>query len=148
MNTDRNTVLRTGVAVAATGFVALAMAAPAHAAVHDKWLAVNCPQPYSQHCDPMAGIDVASDGPIFVEFTGDSGGCADMALNLFVNGKHWAATQIGPGQSDGGNTIDPADVPASPDGKYHIYFQATGVEGGCNTGAMSGWAGNLHVETS
>jgi hypothetical protein len=138
---------RIAMIAAAAGVTALALASPASAETYDKRIAVDCPQPYSQTCNKSAGIDVPGDGPLFVTFTGDPGGCAGIIEHVIVNGKEWASTQVGPGQNDGGFLIGASDYPQWPDRKAHVAIRADGVLGGCNTGSMSGWAGNLHVET-
>jgi hypothetical protein len=32
-------------------------------------------------------------------------------------------------------------------GMHRIGVRATGIRGGCNTGSLIGWSGNLHFET-
>jgi hypothetical protein len=45
-------VARTAVVAAAMGFTALTLAPSADAAILDRHLAVDCPQPFSQTCAP------------------------------------------------------------------------------------------------
>jgi hypothetical protein len=140
-------LFRGAATVAATGIAAVALAGPASAGIYDKRIAVDCPQPYSQQCEAAAGNDVPADGDMFVEFRGDPKACADIIGHIYVNGVEFASGQTGPGQNNFATYINGADVPSSPDNKYHVAMRADGVLGGCNTGSMSGWAGTLHVET-
>lgn len=136
---------RTAAAIAATGIAALAVARPATAEPHQKWIAVNCPQPYSQECNASGAFDVVGTGDVFVEFYGDEAGCADIIDHVYVSGVEFNSGLVRPGGQDGGVLIPAGDIPESPDGRYHITVSAEGVLGGCNTGSMSGWAGTLYV---
>jgi hypothetical protein len=80
---------------------------------------------------------------LFVTFTADGNppACAPMRARIFIDGKEWGSNIVQPGQNDGGYYIDVAP------GSHLIEVQGDGVRGGCNTGAMSGWSGTLHVET-
>jgi hypothetical protein len=146
--TGKKFALRAAVAAAATAATALTLASPASAGTYDKWIAVTCPPPLSQECNATGGIDVPADGGMFVTFTGDSrAGCASIIEHVLVNGVEFASKQVAPGQDDVGVYIEESDIPQWPDRKYHVAIRADGVLGGCNTGSMSGWAGQLHVET-
>ncbi|MGV0654518.1 hypothetical protein ABQE48_11645 [Mycolicibacterium thermoresistibile] len=138
----RRTIGAAAAAAAAAG-AALALAGPASAGKFDKHLAVDCPQPYSQNCPPRAGMTANTNGPLFVTFTADGNppACAPMRARIFIDGKEWGSNIVQPGQNDGGYYIDVAP------GSHLIEVQGDGVRGGCNTGAMSGWSGTLHVET-
>jgi hypothetical protein len=109
--------------------------------VFDQHLAQDCPQPYSQSCAPRQGITVETNGPLFVTFTGDPSACAPGKARIFVDGKQRGSAVVQPGQGDGGYHLNVAP------GSHLVEVQMDGVLGGCNTGAMSGWSGNLHVET-
>ncbi|MDT5346893.1 MAG: hypothetical protein QOH91_180 [Mycobacterium sp.] len=139
----RKAIART-VMVAAAGCTALALASPASAEVYDKHLAQDCPQPYSQNCSPRQGLTVTTSGPLFVTFTADGNppSCAAGKARIFIDGKEWGSAIVQPGGNDGGYGI-----PVSP-GTHNVQVQMDGVLGGCNTGAMSGWSGTLHVETN
>jgi hypothetical protein len=138
---------RIAMIAAAVGVTALALASPASAEKYDKRIAVDCPQPYSQECNAVGGIDVPADGDLFVEFRGAPNACADIIGHIYVNGVEFGNGQTGPGQNNFATYINGSDVPEWPDRRYHITMRADGVLGGCNTGSMSGWAGNLYVET-
>jgi hypothetical protein len=145
-NRPHRTIAQTAVVAAATGFTALALASPASAEKLDKWLSVECPQPLSQDCSPRQGLTVETTGPLFVTFDADKPepygkACAAVKARIFMDGQEWGSAIVQPGQNDGGYYI-----PTYP-GQHTIEVQADGVPGGCNTGSMSGWAGNLHVET-
>jgi hypothetical protein len=109
----------------------------------DQHLAQDCPQPFSQNCAPRQGITVDTSGPLFVTFTADGppSACAPGKARIFVDGKQRGSAVVQPGQSDGGYHLNVAP------GSHLVEVQMDGVLGGCNTGAMSGWSGNLHVET-
>jgi hypothetical protein len=111
--------------------------------VWERHLAVGCPQPYSQTCTPRQGVTVYSNGPVFASFTADGppAACAPGNARIFADGKEQGSAVVQPGQNDGGYHFN-----VSP-GDHLVEVQMDGVLGGCNTGAMSGWSGNLHVET-
>jgi hypothetical protein len=139
----RKAIVRTAVVAAGAG-IALALAGPASAAEYNKHLAQDCPQPYSQKCSPRPGMNVSTHGPLFVTFTADGNppSCAPGQARIFIDGHEWGSAVVQPGQNDGGYFIQ-----TSP-GNHTIAVQMDGVLGGCNTGAMSGWSGTLHVETN
>ena len=130
---------------AATGCGALALASPAAAEKLDKHLAVDCPQPYSQTCSPRQGLSVTtSTGTFLVTFTADGNppSCAPGLAKIYIDGRQWASpARVDPGQSTAHDAI--AAIP----GTHQVEVQMDGVLGGCNTGSMSGWSGNLHVDT-
>jgi hypothetical protein len=140
-------LLRAAVTVAGAGVTAVVLASPSSAAIYDKQIAVDCPQPYSQECNAVGGADFPADGDLFVEFRGDPRACADIIGHIYVNGNEFASGRTGPGQNNFAAYINGSDVPSWGDNRYHVTMRADGVPGGCNTGSMSGWAGTLHVET-
>jgi hypothetical protein len=147
MNNQRITVskalARAAAAAAVTGLAALALASPASAQKLDRHLAVNCPPPLSQNCAPRQGLTATTTGELFVTFTADPNppACAAGKARIFVDGNEHGSAIVQPGGNDGGYGIT-----VSP-GTHRIDVQMDGVYGGCNTGSMSGWGGNLHVET-
>jgi hypothetical protein len=140
----RKAIARTVMVAAAAGCTALALASPASAEQYTKHIAQDCPQPYSQNCSPRQGLSVTTTGPLFVTFTADGNppSCAPGKARIFIDGKEWGSAVVQPGQNDGGYGI-----PTTP-GTHNVQVQMDGVLGGCNTGAMSGWSGTLHVETN
>jgi hypothetical protein len=130
---------------AATTCSAVALASPAAADELDKHLAVDCPQPYSQTCSPRQGLSVTTSGGTFlVTFTADGNppSCAPGLAKVYVDGRQWGSpVRLEPGQSTGHDAI------VATAGTHQVEVQMDGVLGGCNTGAMSGWSGNLHVDT-
>ena len=143
VSTARKALVRGAAAAAVTGMAALAFASPASAQKFDRHLAVNCPPPLSQNCAPRQGLTVSTTGPLFVTFTADPNppACAAGKARIFIDGREWGSAIVQPGGNDGG-----FDIPASP-GTHRVDVQMDGLLGGCNTGSMSGWGGNLHVET-
>jgi hypothetical protein len=135
-------VARTATAAVVTVCSALAFASPAAAGVFDKHLAVDCPQPYSQTCPPRDGLSVTTTGPIIITFTADGNPpqCAGIIAQIYVDGRLTHQTRLEPGRSlNRYNNLPP--------GTHQVDVQAEGIQGGCNTGAMSGWSGNLHITT-
>jgi hypothetical protein len=135
-------VARTATAAVVTVCGALAFASPAAAGVFDKHLAVDCPQPYSQSCPPRDGLSVTTTGPLIITFTADGNPpqCAPGIAYLYVD-----ATQVDGGPLDPGMSLVRDWRPAP--GTHQVEVGMKGTLGGCNTGAMSGWSGTLHIET-
>lgn len=133
-----------GLLAATAAGMALAFASPSSAAVYDKFLGVDCPQPFSQNCAVRQGLTVDTNGPLFVTFTADSNppSCAPGRARIFIDGSEWGSAVVWPDENDGGYYMD-----VSP-GSHTVEVQMDGVLGGCNTGSMSGWTGYLHVETN
>jgi hypothetical protein len=128
--------------IAAVSCGELASAPPAWAAVASKHLAVACPQPYSQSCAPREGLSITTAGPLYASFTADGSppACAPGLASIWFNDEPVKATKLEPGETvDAGKDVAP--------GTYQVTVHVAGVLGGCNTGAMSGWSGTLHVET-
>ncbi|MDT5091484.1 MAG: hypothetical protein QOH60_847 [Mycobacterium sp.] len=139
--------LGTSVISSAIAAAALTLASPASAQILDRRIAVDCPQPFSQECMADGKVAVPANGDLFIEFRGDPKACADIIGHISVNGVEFGSGQTGPGRNNFAFYVNGADVPSWPDNQYHIAMRADGVPGGCNTGAMSGWAGILHIET-
>lgn len=140
--TSRTVPTKIAALAAGTVCAAFAMASPATAEVFDKHLAVNCPPPFSQKCFQNAGIRVSTNGPLYVKFTADGNppACAPGDATILLNDWRAKDAVLQPGES-----IDFAQMRDRQD--VYIEVQMAGVLGGCNTGSMSGWSGNLHVET-
>lgn len=133
-----------GVLATAAAGMSLAFAGPASAEQFDKFLAVDCPQPFSQNCAVRQGMTVWTTGPLFVTFTANSNppSCAPGRARIFIDGNEWGSAVVWPDENDGGYYMNVAP------GSHLVEVQMDGVLGGCNTGAMSGWTGYLHVETN
>jgi hypothetical protein len=138
----RRAVAWTAALAAATVCSAVAFASPAAAAASDKHLAVDCPQPYSQKCLRRDGLSVTTRGPMTITFTADGNPpeCASIIAVIHVDGRPVKQGNLDPGNSLTGE-YDP------PPGTHQVEVQAVGLQGGCNTGAMSGRSGALHIET-
>ena len=130
------------------GCTPLVLAAPAAAETHDKHLAVDCPPPFSQTCAPRQGmsVDTSNDAGDLdvVWFTADPNppACAPGQVTLYADGSPIGSPEV---VQPGGRTRD-NEVHLSP-GPHLFEAQMDGVQGGCNTGAMSGWSGTIHVKT-
>lgn len=101
------------------------------------------PQPYSQKCFQNAGVRVSTSGPLYVKFTADGHppACAPGDATIVLNDWNAKEAVLQPGES-----VDFAQMRQEPQDVY-VEVQMNGVLGGCNTRSMSGWSGNLHVET-
>jgi hypothetical protein len=90
----------------------------------------------------MAGITVTTAGPLYAAFTADPNppACAPGLASIWFDNEPIKGARLEPGQ-----TIEAGkDMRA---GTYQVGVHVSGVLGGCNTGAMSGWSGTLIVET-
>jgi hypothetical protein len=133
------TAARATVAVGA-GCVALALALPASAKPfeQDNYIDVPQCQPASTQLCPQ--IPTASFGPVMapsVSFTANNNHCADMIAHIIVDGVEVGSDVVGPGQTT--RIFDLARYRP-----HTVGVQAEGIEGGCNTGAVSAWGGTLH----
>ena len=135
-------LMRTAAVAVCAGLAATALAGPASAEILDRHLMVDCPAPYSQNCPVRHGLTVRTTGPLYVSFTGDPTACAAGKARVFVDGREWGGAIVQPGGNDGGY------YSATSAGIHNVEIQMDGVVGGCNTGSMSGWSGDLHVETN
>jgi hypothetical protein len=142
-NRNRKTIARNALVAIATGFAALALAPVASADLVAANIGVeSCPEPRTQLCTPIPTVTIETTGPLFVEFEASKDHCADMIAHIFLDGREWGSNVVGPGQRDGGYFI------MTTPGLHSIGVQAEGIEGGCNHGAVSGWAGRIHVESN
>lgn len=136
-------ILKATTTTTLVALTALALASPASANTYTKFLAVDCPQPYSQTCTPRQGIQVGGSGtPYFIRFTADPHACAPGEVHIFVDGAEVGHSQVAQGV--------PAQffrVPHGPGNNHTVDVRMDGVLGGCNKGAMSGWSGTLEVQT-
>jgi hypothetical protein len=140
----RATIARAAALGAAAGLGALALASPASAAKASKHLAVDCPPPFSQTCEPRDGVSVTNTQPrMIINFVADPNppACAPGLVTFYVDGQPDRPSRVDPGQTAW------LVKPNMPPGTHQVDAQMTGVLGGCNTGAMSGWSGTLNVET-
>ena len=138
----------TGALIAAAGAVALGFAAPAANAAVFPNNPVNVTQCYyrtatpSQECLNTPTYNVrSSSGKYVVQFRANPSHCSSMIAHIIVDGTEWGRQVLGPGQRDGSYFMQ-----LSP-GTHRIGVRATGIRGGCNTGSLIGWSGNLHFET-
>ena len=135
-------------AAVAMGCAPLVLAAPAAAKDLDKHVAVNCPAPFSQTCTPRGGMSVVTGKDTTsaaVSFSADPNppACAPALVTLYADGNALGPAElVQPGGQTGSH-----EVPVN-EGTHLFEAQLTGTPGGCNTGAMSGWSGTIHVSTS
>jgi hypothetical protein len=111
--------------------------------VIDQYVGVaNCTQPAGQLCPAIPVVTIRNNRPfVKVEFTANRDHCSDMIARIFVDGKESGSNVVGPGQSSGSHVI-----PLRTEGQHSIGVQAEGITGGCNTGRLASWGGNLHIE--
>jgi hypothetical protein len=140
-----NAVARTIFATVATGIAVIALAGPAPARppfpINQAVGVANCSQPEGQLCPgiPSAVIDPRTP-TVKVEFTANGEHCSDIIAHIIVDGHEWGSNVVAPGQSDGGY-----EIPLGP-GQHNIGVQGEGITGGCNTGKLASWGGQLHIE--
>ncbi|MDT5399979.1 MAG: hypothetical protein QOK33_3210 [Mycobacterium sp.] len=110
----------------------------------DKFIAVDCPQPFAETCPTKRSVTVTTTGGLFWEFHAtDTKACGPITMHTFLDGTPYGEAVVQPGGSDGGYF---EDVSAGTH-TISVMGDAVGSRGGCNKGIVSGWAGNLHVET-
>jgi hypothetical protein len=80
--------------------------------------------------------------PIQVDYVPAAGHCSDVRLTISVDGVRRPPEQIAPGGS-----TTATFGPLQP-GAHELLVDATGVLGGCNTGALSSWGGSLTVRAA
>lgn len=149
-NRTRKPLARAAVVVAATGFAALTLAAPASAGPMQRYaLDVSNCNSQSQLCPVVQYVGINTNGEsIRAEFFADKSrsaggqGCTDVIAHMIVDGREWGKNTARLGGSDGGY-----EIPLSP-GYHTIGVQIEGIPGnGCNTqGFISGWRGTLEIE--
>jgi hypothetical protein len=110
-----------------------------------------CGDPGTQRSAPIDfTIPVETVGVLRMEFSAatDRLACSDMVLHILWDGVEIASTdRIGP--ISGRLTTGSIDLsPLISRGNHMLTLSPEGVEGGCNTGALGGWAGKLIVHTS
>jgi hypothetical protein len=131
------------IAATSCAAVALAGSAPAGPLVLDEDIEVaRCGQDSGQRCPPVIYRQAYINTPIVkVEFTASAAHCSDVIAHVFVDGREWGSNVVAPGASDGG-----FEIPMDKVGLHKFGVQAEGVTGGCNTGKLESWSGNLHIE--
>lgn len=129
--------------IAAAGAGALVFASQAAAAKTDTFMAVDCPQPFAETCPTQRSVTVDTPGGMFWEFHAtDSRACGPITVHTFLDGAPYGQAVVSPGGRDGGYFEN-----ISGRHTISVMLDAVGSRGGCNQGIVSGWAGNLHVET-
>lgn len=148
-------VARAAAAIAATGVIAPGMAGPASAEESLKQsqvIAIDncnvvgsgqfCPSEVNRKNDAASTMQFLAPSQartVKVEFIASQSHCSDIRAHVFVNGARWGSNTVGPGQSDGGH-----EVPVNK-GLNLVQIQAEGITGGCNSGSLSSWGGELRV---
>jgi hypothetical protein len=146
-------------AVAAAAGAAIALASPASAdeiLISDKHIGIDncaavgsgqfCPAKIGGQTQSQTGtqIDGAQNKSIKVEFTANQAHCSDIIAHVFVsspgNVAEWGSNIVHPGGTDGGY-----EIPLNDSFFHRIDIQAEGVPGGCNTGSVSSWGGELRI---
>jgi len=140
------TIARAAAVVAATGGAALALAAPASAAIYsDQYIEVSNCHTQSEVCAGI--IPTVSAGPaisVGVSFTANANHCADMRAHFLANGQEFGSGVVGASQ-----TTDTFYVPQpSMSAPTTIGVLAEGIPGGCNPGSIYAWGGVVHIEQS
>jgi hypothetical protein len=131
------------VAAAAIVCSALALASPAAAKVFNQHIATDCPTTNTQGCPARPGFSVTTPGgPIRITFRTDDppAMCSTIVAQIWLDDIPGESSPMIPGQN-----LDWTMVPTP--GTHQVGVQASGLMGGCNTGSISGWSGQLRVET-
>jgi hypothetical protein len=131
--------------VAATaGVCALALASPASAVNIEQNIGVaQCQPATSQVCPQEPGVNFTTDSAQFVDvqFTANQNHCSDIIVHVSIDGyvPNYLG-RVGPGQTVGqGFGVGP--------GNHVLNVRAEGVQGGCNTGALSSWGGIVRIDS-
>ena len=116
---------------------------------HD--ISLCCGDPGTQRSAPLDfTIPVETVGVLRIEFSAatDRLACSDMVLHiLWDDVEIYSTDRIGP--VSGRLTTGSVDLgPLISRGSHTLTLSPEGVVGGCNTGALGGWAGQLIVHTS
>jgi hypothetical protein len=138
---------RSAAVIAATAFAAVGFASPASADyVYMPCVAQGDPL---QSCDggvlTRALVQGRENAGWSIKFTSSDDMCSDifMQIRAVPNGspiRVLGRDRIGPGQSTATYQIENTGKGAS------VELHATGIEGGCNTGSLMGWEGDLQIE--
>jgi len=93
-------------------------------------------------CDPTFTQTFTTDGVAQLTFTASTSNCSDITAEIGIDGSSFVTDPLAPGDS-----VFNAWPPLSP-GSHQVTIQATGIPGGCNSGDLAGWGGDLLVTTS
>jgi hypothetical protein len=126
------------------GVCALALASPASAVNIEQNIGVaQCQPATSQVCPQEPGVNFTTDSAQFVDiqFTANQNHCSDIIVHVSIDGyvPNYLG-RVGPGQTVGqGFGVGP--------GNHVLNVRAEGVQGGCNTGALSSWGGIVRIDS-
>ena len=147
LHTGTRMAARCTALVAATTFAAVGLAGTASAEyVYMQCVANGDPL---QSCDggvlTRALVQGRENAGWSVKFTSSDDMCSDifMRVRAVPNGspiRVLGRDRVGPGQSTATYQIENTGLGAS------VELHATGIEGGCNTGSLMGWEGDLQIE--
>ena len=106
---------------------------------------VACTPPISQLCNPPFTVPVTTTATLVAEFTASPSHCSEIRVRYLVDGVVVTgfSEPLAPGESTGEVDLGPV-----ASGAHTVGVQAMGVLGGCNTGGLGLWAGELDVTTS
>jgi hypothetical protein len=136
-------ILRVTTIAATAGISALALASPASAVNIEQYIEVpQCQPATSQLCpqEPEVNFTTDSGGFVDVQFTANQNHCSDIIVHVFVDRYPQFSARVGPGQTaQKGLGVGP--------GNHVLMMRAEGIEGGCNTGALSSWGGTVRIDS-
>ncbi len=126
------------------GVCALALASPAWAVNIEQYVEVpQCQPATSQVCPQQPEVNFTTDsgGFVDVQFTANQNHCSDIIVHVSIDGYvPNSLGRVGPGQTVGkGFGVGP--------GNHVLSVRAEGIEGGCNTGALSSWGGFVRIDS-
>jgi hypothetical protein len=115
---------------------------PVHAVTTTYGIDITCAGS-GQVCDPVYSTTISSADVLRLQFTAASTNCSAITLVFQEDGFDvYYSDQLGPGDSTPAVNVGPV-IP----GAHVLTVQATGVEGGCNAGALDSWGGTLTLVT-
>ncbi|MEA2932039.1 MAG: hypothetical protein QOI56_824 [Actinomycetota bacterium] len=96
-----------------------------------------------QLCTPRSAHQVVTSRVLGFRYKADPDSCSSIKIHVYLDGvPQGVSPVVAPEQTVG------FDFDSVPAGTYLLELQAEGVPGGCNTGTLGSWAGQLTITTS
>jgi hypothetical protein len=97
-----------------------------------------------QLCTPIPAVALPTDGVLKVDFTASTEHCSNIIAHILVDGvERFTSGALIPGASIGLQNLGPVAA-----GVHTVGVQAEGIVGGCNTGSLAIWEGDLALTVS
>lgn len=137
------------VMIGGIGTAGIALAPPAAAVHAEQYISTYCRPATDQDCRQPAVLrfDLPTDDWVQPSFTNAADGCSDISVRFSVSP---AGT---PGTLSSSYRLSPGQTAVGPHahmsaGAMQVSVFATGIEGGCNTGALMAWGGTVSVDST